>query len=91
MEELLGISPIGVNDNFFELGGHSLLAIQIVSRLRDEFEVDIPMREFLFESPTAAKIARVIADSLESDTDIDEIERLLTEVENLSDEEIDLI
>ncbi|MEL6494992.1 MAG: beta-ketoacyl synthase N-terminal-like domain-containing protein [Cyanobacteria bacterium J06623_7] len=90
MEELLGISQIGVDDNFFELGGHSLLAIQIVSRLRDEFQVDVPMREFLFESPTAAKIAGVIHHNLtaNNDTDVDAIEQLLTTVENMSEAEI---
>ena len=88
MEELLGINKIGVDDNFFELGGHSLLAIQVVSRLRDEFKVDVPMREFLFESPTAAKIAGVISKSLTEDDDADAIEKLLTEVENMTEEEI---
>ena len=83
MSELLGIAEIGVNDNFFELGGHSLLAIQIVSRLRDEFQVNIPMREFLFEAPTAAKIARVISNNLVADISNDELERLLLEVENM--------
>ena len=89
MEELLGIKQIGVEDNFFELGGHSLLAIQIVSRLRDEFNVDVPMREFLFESPTAAKIAGVISNNLaEDNNDAEAMEKLLTEVENMTEEEI---
>ncbi|MEM9509715.1 MAG: SDR family NAD(P)-dependent oxidoreductase, partial [Cyanobacteria bacterium P01_E01_bin.35] len=90
MEELLGIDRIGVDDNFFELGGHSLLAIQIVSRLRDEFNVDVPMREFLFESPSAAEIAEVISKNMAADTDndADAIKQLLTEVENMTEAEI---
>lgn len=91
MEELLGINPIGIDDNFFELGGHSLLAIQVVAHLKEEFNVDIPLREFLFESPSAKKIAQVISNNLENNTNIDEIERLLDRVENLSDEEIQVI
>ncbi|MEL6439001.1 MAG: SDR family NAD(P)-dependent oxidoreductase [Cyanobacteria bacterium J06621_8] len=92
MEELLGIEQIGADDNFFELGGHSLLAIQIVSRLKEEFNVDIPMRDFLFESPTAAKIAGVINDNLNDSLakvdDSDAIEQLLIEVENMSESEL---
>ncbi|NEQ98988.1 MAG: KR domain-containing protein [Cyanothece sp. SIO2G6] len=64
MQELLGLEQVGIHDNFFELGGHSLLAIQAVSRLRNEFNVDLPMREFLFESPTVAGIAKIISDNL---------------------------
>ncbi|AFZ33411.1 polyketide synthase (plasmid) [Gloeocapsa sp. PCC 7428] len=64
MQELLGIQHISIHDNFFELGGHSLLAIQAVSRLREDFQIDLPMREFLFESPTIAGIAKVIDDKL---------------------------
>ncbi|WP_165864189.1 SDR family oxidoreductase [Capsulimonas corticalis] len=54
--EALGASAIGVFDNFFELGGHSLLATQVISRLRDEFGVEVPLR-LLFEAPTVAALS----------------------------------
>ncbi|NJR39159.1 MAG: KR domain-containing protein [Leptolyngbyaceae cyanobacterium CSU_1_4] len=63
MQDLLGIEAIGIYDNFFELGGHSLLAIQAVSRLRETFQVELPMRDFLFESPTVAGIAKIISEN----------------------------
>lgn len=63
MQGLLGIEAIGIHDNFFELGGDSLMAIQAVSRLRETYQVELPMREFLFESPTVAGIARIIAEN----------------------------
>lgn|GEM_PF-5172367 len=59
-----------------------------MSCLRDEFSLDIPLREFLFESPTAAKIAGVISENLQENSDSDEIEKLLTEVENMTEEEM---
>jgi amino acid adenylation domain-containing protein len=57
--QLLGIKLIGIHDNFFDLGGHSLLATQAVSRMREAFEVDIPLRR-LFEVPTVAGLAESI-------------------------------
>jgi amino acid adenylation domain-containing protein len=58
--QLLGRKQVGIYDNFFELGGHSLLATQLVSRIRDRFQVEVPLR-IVFESPTVAALAHTIA------------------------------
>jgi acyl transferase domain-containing protein/acyl carrier protein len=56
---LLGIDRVGIYDNFFELGGHSLLATRLLSRVRDMYRVEVPMRK-LFESPVVASLAEVV-------------------------------
>lgn len=55
-QEVLKRSPISIDDDFFELGGHSLLATQVISRLREQYQQEIPLRS-LFEEPTVAKLA----------------------------------
>ncbi|MHC0062936.1 amino acid adenylation domain-containing protein [Nostoc sp. UIC 10890] len=57
--ELLALEEIGVNDNFFQLGGHSLIATQILSRVREVFQVELSFHH-IFENPTIAGLAQLI-------------------------------
>lgn len=57
--ELFHKENIGVNDNFFDLGGTSLLATQVLSRIRNDFQRDIPFANF-FTQPTVAELAACV-------------------------------
>lgn len=59
--ELLGIEEIGVDDSFFDMGGHSLIAVRLFRMIRQEYGVDFPI-SVLFEAPTIAACARLIAE-----------------------------
>ncbi|HYO56343.1 non-ribosomal peptide synthetase [Archangium sp.] len=52
--ELLGVDKVGIHDNFFDLGGHSMLAVEILSRVRAIFDVELSVRD-IFEQPTVAQ------------------------------------
>ncbi len=67
--DLLGGVRVGVNDNFFELGGHSLLATQVMSRVRDAFGVEVPLRS-LFEQPTVGALADTIEAGLTAEVEM---------------------
>jgi amino acid adenylation domain-containing protein len=84
---VLKVDRVGIHDNFFELGGHSLLAIEIVSRLRDVFQIDLPLRS-LFENPAVAALAAQIAETKAAP---EETASVLAELESLSDEQAQLL
>ncbi|MCB0164083.1 MAG: amino acid adenylation domain-containing protein [Anaerolineae bacterium] len=67
-QEVLRVEQIGRHDNFFELGGHSLLAVQIVSRLQQDYQIELALR-FLFEYPTIAQLAPVVEEIILSELD----------------------
>ncbi|WP_240517562.1 non-ribosomal peptide synthetase [Bacillus pseudomycoides] len=73
-KELLKLDDVGVDDNFFNLGGHSLLATQVVSRIRRQYKIEIPLRE-IFTKPTI----RQLSEELEI--------KIIKEIENMTDEE----
>ncbi|MCC5625495.1 AMP-binding protein, partial [Nostoc sp. CHAB 5715] len=58
-EETLQVEQIGVNDNFFALGGHSLLGIQLVAKINESLNVEVPLKS-LFQYPTIAGLAAQI-------------------------------
>jgi acyl carrier protein len=58
--DVLRLDRVGIHDNFFEVGGHSLSATRVISRIRDSFHVEVPLRS-MFEAPTIAALAMAIA------------------------------
>jgi acyl transferase domain-containing protein/acyl carrier protein len=75
-QELLGIKQVGIHDNFFDLGGNSLIGTQLVSQLRRDFQLQIPLLSIL-EAPTVEELALVIE------------EKLIEKLEELTEEEVD--
>jgi acyl-coenzyme A synthetase/AMP-(fatty) acid ligase/acyl carrier protein len=64
--EVLQIEPIGLQDHFFALGGHSLLATQVITRVNEEFQLNLPIRT-LFEKPTVAELVKQVKIELRSE------------------------
>jgi amino acid adenylation domain-containing protein len=83
--QVLEVDTVGIHDNFFDLGGHSLLATQVMSRVREAFRLELPLRR-LFEHPTVAGLAVQIAQALTNSVVQEEVTDLLVQFESLSDD-----
>lgn len=86
--EILQIDKIGIYDNFFDLGGQSLMATQIVSRIRSNLGMEIPLHVIFDLTPTIEQMAKAIENYQLEQSEPDELERLLLEIESMSEEEI---
>jgi len=76
---LLGLEQVSMNENFFYLGGNSLLGTQVIARLRDAFDVEVPLLG-LFDHPTISDLAAEVERLMETKLDAmseDEVQRLL--------------
>lgn len=84
---VLGVERVGIHDNFFHMGGHSLLATQLVSRLRDLFDLEWSLPEF-FATPTVAGLAQRIHLEAVDDIDATDLEAMMSLLEGMSDEDV---
>ena len=85
-EDVLNLRPVGIHDNFFDLGGHSLAASRVVSRVLKHFQLQISLQS-LFQVPTIAQMAALITEHQGEQLKDGELERILDELESLSDEQ----
>src|SRR6185369_17885519 len=74
-----------VHDNFLDLGGDSLLATRLIARMRDAFDLELPVRLF-FESSTVAELARAV-DELRGEEESEEEDELLAMLAGMSEAE----
>jgi len=84
--EVLGLERVGIHDSFFDLGGHSLLATQMVTRIREAFGDELPVR-ILFEAATVAELADAVNRQRMAEVGSDDVADLLDQLEGMSAEE----
>jgi acyl carrier protein len=83
----LGIEKVAIEDDFFELGGASVVATQIVSRLRQMFQMDLPAI-LLFETPTIEKLARYMIEHEARPGLTEKTAALLKRIDGMTEEEV---
>ena len=85
--DLLGTERIGVRDDFFELGGHSLLAMQLLSRLRRTFAVEVPLAA-VFDRTSVGELAAALGEHEPSPGHLEKVARVHLKVRSMSGDEV---
>ena len=83
---VLSLDQVGIHDSFFDLGGHSLAATQVISKVIKQFQVELPLRSLL-SSATVAEMAAVISAGKGEKLSENEVERIVGEIESITEEE----
>jgi acyl carrier protein len=86
--EFLGVEQVDIHTDFFELGGDSLAALRILSRVRDHYKINVPPTVLFATDFTVVEIAKLIEQHQIEETGVDEVAKVLEELESLSDEEV---
>jgi acyl carrier protein len=76
--EVLSLERVSIYDHFFDLGGHSLLATQLLLRVHDRLQVEVPLRAF-FAAPTVAAMAEIIVEQLLQHITPEALEQMLAD------------
>jgi len=86
-QELLGIADLGIYDNFFQLGGDSLLGTELVSRLRQVFQVDLPLKTF-FHASTVADVSQALLGCETQPGQLEQIAQVWRQIEGMDAEDV---
>ena len=87
----MGLEEVSVKASFFDLGGDSVLGVQLISRVRDAFQVELSLRTLLAGELTVESMARTIERSQIEIASEEDVDAILGELDGLSDEEIRLL
>jgi amino acid adenylation domain-containing protein len=86
--EILPIESVSIHDNFFDLGGHSLLAIQVNSRIREIFNIELPLTS-LFTANTLEKLVQLLITQENNPGQVEKIAQIVQQINSMSDGEIE--
>ena len=87
-QDLLGHDNIGVDEEFFDVGGHSLLAMRLLSRVKDAFDVDLPIRLMFMQRLTIANLASIVEAGFTPEENTAELDAIKNTLDSFSDKEI---
>jgi amino acid adenylation domain-containing protein len=82
---VLELEKVGINESFFDIGGHSVMAMQLVSRVRMRFGVELALCDF-FAAPTIQKLAELVEEEILANADANQIDELLDLLEKIDGE-----
>ena len=85
--EWLELERVSIDEDFFELGGDSIKALRIFSRIRDEFQIELPPSTLFSTQFTVIEIAKLIDQYQLDSVNADELSALVDELDELSDED----
>jgi len=85
--DLLSIEQVSINDNFFHLGGHSLLAIQLISRLRHQYQVELGIRQLMQDASLAAVCSHI--EQYQASITNEQVERTKDKYKSITIERVD--